>query len=135
MGTRADTKATKTRWLDRTLVLGPYLCLCLSEAEYMAAAKHCGWRDARKDTWCLPESGRVHYDFDGPKPVAVVCVNYVDASEVAVAGILVHEAMHIWQGWLRSMGEDSPGDEVSAYAVQNLVVLLMDEWARRTRSE
>jgi hypothetical protein len=49
--------------------------------------------------------------------------------------MLAHEAAHVWLDWLHQMGEDSPGDEITAYAIQNLVVLLMDEWYRRTEGE
>jgi hypothetical protein len=121
----------KTRWLSRTLVQGPSLCLCLSEKEYHAAEKRADW-PVDDDLWCHPASARVHMRFDCEDPVAIVCLDIDPANIVAVAGCLAHEATHIWQDWLLSMGEAAPGDEISAYAVQNLVVLLMDEWVRRT---
>jgi hypothetical protein len=122
----------KPKWLNRTLVLGPHLCLCLSEDEYLAAAKHAGW-PKEEYPWCQStDSARTHAAFDCSKPTAIVCLNAPEYGSVGIAGLLAHEATHIWLDWLRSMGEDSPGDEVSAYAIQNLVVMLMDEWARRT---
>jgi hypothetical protein len=126
--------AAKTRWLDRTLVLGPYLCLCLNESEYKRAAKHIGWPEDG-DIWCNSGGGRTHMVFDCPEPAAIVCIDVPDAGYVAVAGLLAHEATHIWLDWLRSMGEDKPGDEITAYAIQNLTVLLMDEWYLRVGKE
>ena len=123
----------KTKWLNRTLVLGPYLCLCLSEDEYRAAAKHRGW-PPDDDVWCNSNGGRTHIEVDCPNPTAIVCIDAPEFGSVGIAGLLAHEATHIWLDWLRSMGEDSPGDEISAYAIQNLVVLLMDEWHRRTEA-
>jgi hypothetical protein len=105
----------------------------LSEAEYHAAMKHCHV-PASDDLWCKPGGARVHM-LSGPEPVAVVCLDCPDATAISVAGLFAHEAMHIWQDWLRDTGEDAPGDEVSAYAVQSLVVLLMGEWASRRAAE
>ena len=122
-------RAPKVKWLDRTLVVGPYLALCLTEAEYLAAAKRVGWTDS--PLWCNPGGGHVHMEFKSSRPVAIVCMDYEGNDAVEVAGIIAHESLHIWQDWLIAMGEESPGDEISAYAVQNLTVVLMSEWARR----
>jgi len=43
---------------------------------------------------------------------------------VEVIGLLVHECVHAWQSICREMGEDAPGREVEAYAVQCL-----SQWA------
>lgn len=125
---------SKTHWLNRTLVLGPHLALCLSEREYEKASRSMGI-DHRGSQWCGAEgSARCHLAFGREKPVALVCLNVSpDESETAISGLIAHESVHIWQDWCRSMGEEDPGDEIEAYAVQNLVVLLMDEWCRRTR--
>jgi hypothetical protein len=123
----------KPKWLNRTLVLGPHLTLCLSEAEYLAAIKHVGWSDSGEG-WCTESGGRTHMCFEH-KPVAIVCVDPGEeyrGNRTAIAGFMAHEATHIWQEWCRSMDEDAPGDEIEAYAVQNLVVLLLDEYERRT---
>jgi len=126
--------APKTHWLNRTLVLGPRLCLCLCESEYRAATKRAGW-PPDDCIWCNDSGARTHTAFDCAQPVAIVCLNAPEYGSVGIAGMLAHEATHIWLDWLRSMGEDSPGDEITAYAIQNLVVLLMDEWYRRTEGE
>jgi hypothetical protein len=123
----------RPKWLNRTLVLGPYLCLCFSEAEYHAAAKHMGW-PPDGDCWCNSGGARTHMEFASATPTAIVCLDAPEYGSVGIAGLCAHEATHIWLDWLRSMGEKSPGDEISAYAIQNLVVLLMDEWHRRTAS-
>lgn len=121
----------KTKWLNRTLILGPSICLCLSEEEYNVAKKHAKW-PPDNDVWCNPGGGRVHMYLDCENPIAIVCLNHPEEPTViSIAGIIAHEATHIWQEHLRAMGEDSPGDEISAYAVQSLVVTLMDEWASR----
>lgn len=64
--------------------------------------------------------------------VSVVALG--DTSErnpVEVAGLLVHEAVHVWQEYCDSIGETQPGREQEAYAVQAIAQELMAEYARR----
>lgn len=68
---------------------------------------------------------------------AVVCMDYPeDHPFEEVLGMLVHEAVHIWQNWCDHLGEHSPGAEQEAYAVQAfsqaLVKAYMD-WAKQTK--
>jgi hypothetical protein len=63
---------------------------------------------------------------------AVICLsNYAGCDPVEVAGILVHEAVHVWQEYCDFYGEDKPGREQEAYAVQWISQTLMEEFARR----
>jgi hypothetical protein len=124
----------KARWLDRRIAApGPYLTLCLSEAEYEAAmrdlkCKHYG-------AWIsTPQaSATTHHlsNHDG-NLCAVVCMNdYAGRNPVEVAGLLVHEAVHVWQEYCDWYGEKTPGREQEAYAVQTIAQELMAEFARR----
>lgn len=52
---------------------------------------------------------------------------------VAVASLLVHEAVHAWQYVLEDIGQrDKPGREIEAYALQAICIELLDAY-RRTR--
>lgn len=42
-------------------------------------------------------------------------------SPAFIAGVLAHEAMHVWQWTCRHMGETLPGDETEAYMMQAMV--------------
>jgi hypothetical protein len=53
---------------------------------------------------------------------------------VEIAGILVHEAVHIWQEYCDFYGEDKPGREQEAYAIQFIAHELMTEFARKVYS-
>lgn len=49
----------------------------------------------------------------------------VNRSDVEITGLLVHEAMHVWQSILESIGEEKPGREMEAYAMQAITQELL----------
>lgn len=50
---------------------------------------------------------------------------------VNVAALLVHESVHAWQWCRLQMGENAPGHEVEAYAIQWISQFLMSKYAER----
>lgn len=126
----------KARWLDRRIAApGPYLALCLREAEFngvLASLKSKAW-----PTWIKnPHSHATTHllvNVDG-NTCAVVCMrSWEGRNAIEVAGLLVHEAVHVWQEYCDSIGEHSPGVEQEAYAVQAIAQELMAEFARRQK--
>lgn len=123
----------KTRWLDRRIAWpGPYLCLCLSEAEYVQALAHLKLIPA-DDTWCRAAGGKTHYATnDDGEDVCIVCVRPGEKNTpVEIAGVLVHEAVHVWQRYCDGIGERHPGVEQEAYGIQSIAQELLSEYARR----
>ena len=124
----------KNRWLDRSISHpGPYLTLCLSEEEYKSALKAC--RVLPCNTWIATEwsNATVHH-LTNPKNelVSVVCLRVDESrSAIQIAGLLVHESVHIWQEYAARIGETNPGCEQEAYAIQIISQNLMTEYARR----
>ncbi len=126
----------KTRWLDRRIAWpGPYLALCLSDDEFRAAIAHL--KSPEVPRWINRGADATAHFFDNPdgKTVAVVCLaeSRKRREPVEVAGMLVHEAVHVWQAYCREIGERNPGDEQEAYAIQSIAQELMAEFARRMR--
>lgn len=123
----------KVRWLDRRIAWpGPFLCLCLSEAEYVAAMQHLGVLPADA-IWCAEDGGKTHHISNrasGSACIVCICAS-PERTAVEVAGLLVHEAVHVWQEYCRSIGEHSPGVEQEAYGIQAIAQELMAEYARR----
>ena len=123
----------KPRWLDRKIAMdGPYLCLCLSEQEFLAAFKHLKCRRDIPAQWCPPGAGCTHH-LEGPDGVSsIVCADIPDdVTGPEIAALLVHEAVHVWQSYCEFIGEKNPGSEQEAYGIQNISLVLMAEYARR----
>ena len=121
-------------WLRRDIhPLGPYLCLCLSEEEYLAAMRRLKIKS--NDAWISDgmAEATTHLCFSNVgDSAAVVCLKVNEGRDsIQIAALLVHEAVHIWQKWKKDFGETAPGEEQEAYAVQILSSTLMREYARR----
>jgi hypothetical protein len=122
------------QWLDRRISApGPYLTLCLSEKEYEGAMK--ALKVKHYGPWIsTPQASATTHNLSNEDGnlCAVVCLSeYAGRNPVEVAGLLVHEAVHVWQEYCDFYGEKFPGREQEAYAVQSLAQELMAEFARR----
>lgn len=127
---------SKVTWLDRRIAApGPYLALCLNEEQFHAALWHCGIAaDA------APFLSSTHADATAHvltnkrgELTCVVCLgDCSDRSGVEIAGLPVHEAVHVWQQYAERIGEAHPGVEQEAYAIQAIAQELMAEYARQT---
>ena len=124
----------KTNWLDRRIAApGPYMCLRLSEEEYLAEMRKLKFKVP--PTWVTPGADATvhHFEQTDGDHMAVVCLNVTpDRTAIEIAGLLVHEAVHIWQEYADGIGETHPGREQEAYAIQSIAQELMAEYARRT---
>lgn len=122
----------KPKWLERSLMAGPYLTLCTTEDEFRAVLKHLKCKDAPPFHGSDSANGTTHLvqNEGGGGLTAIVCVTPIDDLP-AMLGLLVHEAVHVWQAHCRDIGEDEPGDESEAYAVQSIAYQLMSEYIAR----
>lgn len=74
-----------------------------------------------------------HKKGDRNESVAIVCIGDVSNMDpISIATLLVHEAVHIWQEEADLMGEDSPGREIEAYAIQRISKNLMLAYVEKT---
>jgi hypothetical protein len=125
-------RADRVRWLDRRIAApGPYLALCLDEAAFASACKHL--KVETPPFVMNPWSSATAHHFDAAHGlVAIICIRDWQGREpVEVAGLLVHEAVHVWQEYARRIGEHTPGVEQEAYAVQSIAQELLAEFARQ----
>ncbi len=124
----------RAAWLRRRIAAdGPYLMLCLSAREFSSALAHI--KVATIPEWVGRGADATTHFFEHAehKLCAIVCLSEScrGRSAVEVAGLLVHEAVHVWQHHARDIGESHPGDEQEAYAIQHIAQELMTEFARR----
>ncbi len=124
----------KVRWLDRRIAAaGPYLALCLSEDEFKAAMRHLKIDGA--GPWISNDHSHATahevLGSDGRRCVVVCLSQWEGRDPIEVAGLLIHEAVHVWQAYCDDIGEEKPGREQEAYAIQAIAQELLAEFARR----
>lgn len=124
------------KWLGRETVRAPHLLLCLSEKEYLRAAKHCGV--AQPFAWLgVGAAATCHTWEKQGKLICVVCLRPPsdDADPIHIACSLVHESVHVFQELCESIGETNPSPEFEAYSIERISEQLMREYARRLGKE
>lgn len=117
-----------TKWLNNTLIEGDYVSVCFSQQEYYKALKSLKIAVADWDGWLSQDSLATTHYFTTPKGnrVTIVCIPVKPETDgIDVATLLVHEAVHVVQEYFRFIGEDNPGSEIEAYAIQNISASLM----------
>lgn len=122
----------KVRWLDRRIACpGPYLALCLTEDQFKDACRRikCAPPPFVSNEW---SGATAHYFEASFGLTVVVCLKgWEGRNPVEVAGLLVHEAVHVWQEYAARIGERNPGAEQEAYAIQAISQELMADFARQ----
>lgn len=124
----------KPKWLERSLITGPYYTLCLSEEAFRAELKRLGVTKPVAFILNDHSDATAHYlTADNGNRCCIVCLRGMEKhTGIEIAGLLVHEATHIWQDWCEQVGEQTPGIETEAYAIQWISQQLMWEYARQT---
>jgi hypothetical protein len=114
---------TRVKWLDRTVIRSPYcIALCTKEADFKHELKRLKVPLSSAPEWIMRgKDATVHYLYSPQGQCCVVCIDKkAKASPLEIVGLLVHEAVHIWQSILEDIGEDRPGHELEAYGIQAL---------------
>lgn len=122
-------------WLDRTLVRSPfYYCLCLTKKQFRHKLKECGIDENERHKFTKDDdSGKARWYESNGKQFVFICLTPNDHDLVEVHGLLVHEAIHMWQ-WIKEYyGEEAPSKEFEAYSLQNITQSLFEEYERQTK--
>lgn len=110
------------------------MTLCLSEGEFRQQVTHLKLPEIPR--WVSARADATAHFFENPdgNTVVVICLSgWKGRNPVEIAGMLVHEAVHVWQTYCDDIGERTPGREQEAYAVQAISQELLAEFARRMR--
>ena len=115
-------------WIDRSLFVGPRVAAVASQRQFKRVLASIGV-SGDDDAYCDPCWGAcVHtYECNG-ELVCVVGLNMAllgAMDGVEAAGVMTHEAVHIWQRVRDRLGPGDLGREMEAYAVQNIATGLM----------
>jgi len=122
-----------TEWVDRCLIKNPYyVAVCLSERDFRKSMKKMGITDIPQ--WINEGADATVHTFENQKVgthqsrlCAIVCLtNFEDRTPEEVIGLIVHEAVHIWQEAKISLGEKYPSSEFMAYSIQNITMNLIE---------
>ncbi len=112
-------------------IQGPCPILCVSEGALKAFA---GTVDVSL-AFPLPHSAATYRIGNSLGYVCLVVINTAEMSDgIAIAGVLVHEAVHVWQYFCEDIGEENPSVEFEAYSIQAIAQALMRDYARQTKN-
>lgn len=97
----------------------------------MQALKECGVKPV--DDWVkTPQADATAHILENAKgkAVCIICIRITpERNAIEIAGLLVHEAVHVVQDYFNRIGEYSPATEQYAYAVQGVAQELMNAYA------
>ena len=133
----AKKQAEVVEWLPRDLLPVPYYTLCLTERDYRREEKKLIKQkfpeSSPTEEWANNNGATCHL-FIGPEfTAALICMDGKQVlkdgrSDAAVAGMLTHEANHLYRQLLRDLNESDPGEEIECYLRQGLMVNLFAAW-------
>lgn len=127
----------KPKWLSRDWAApGPYLTLVLTQEELNRELRRLKVFEQPSLVSNDHSHATVHYltNPDGKFCCLVGMKGWEGRPGIEIAGLLVHESVHIWQVYAEHIGEHKPGSEQEAYAIQAIAQELMWEFARRTQA-
>ncbi len=113
----------------RLIILDVYFGLCTTEAMFHKQLKR---MKVARNEWPSfikndhSDATAHFFERDGEVSVLVCIKTRKEITPIQVAGLLVHEAVHIWQHYTRSIGEKEPSDEFEAYSIQAISQELME---------
>jgi hypothetical protein len=126
-------------WCDRGLTF-LHLCyrLCTTEKQFHRELKKLKlprdiWPTFIKNEW---SNATVHIfsKSESNEECAIVCIKgWENKDPIAVAGLLVHEAIHLFQEYKENIGETYPSKEFEAYAIQHISQNLMWQFKEQTQ--
>lgn len=128
------------KWLNRELVVSPYhYALCTSEVDFRKELKR---MKVPREEWppflARTADACVHFfeKTDGVGHSVIVCIGNTKGKHFSqIAGLLVHEAVHIWQEIRNHLGEKHPSSEFEAYSIQKISQCLIDAYYEQRKAK
>ena len=124
-------KSSRLKYLDRTLLIGPYMALCTDEETFKRECKRLGIATEQVPTWLTPSAHATTHHFINTDTghCHIVCIKKdLKRTRPQIYALLTHEAYHVWCGAMEYLGEKNPGEEIVAYGIQNISQSLMEAY-------
>jgi hypothetical protein len=133
----APKRPAKVAYCDRAIVESPiFYCLVLSEKAYHAECERLGVKRGDWGDWLASDHAHAtanHLKDREGKPICIVCLGSREGRmEVQVYGLLIHEAVHIFQRICSYIGERAPSAEFEAYSIQRIAQELIHSYHQQT---
>lgn len=128
-------KKIDSRWCDREIhILRLYYCLVTTEDMYYEECKNLGMSRSDAGIWMGPNGHATTSWLETPSGKKAAIVSFsIDKTRtgIEIAGLLCHEAVHLWQRHCSLIGEDNPSHEFEAYGIQIILQELMEQYAKQ----
>lgn len=128
----SNVKTKRAIWCSRMMMRSPYFCLCLDEATFHSELKRL---DLSRNEWPnflhTPQAhAAAHFiEHKSGKRAVIVCMGSREGrTSIEIAGLLIHEAVHIFDDEMDFIGERQPSKEFRAYSIQHLAQELLQAY-------
>jgi hypothetical protein len=124
------------KYLNRRLVEGPYFGICFNEKDFHKELKRLGVPVAQWDEWVTNGKNATCHYYNSSKlgRIVIVCFRAEPGLKAAeIYGLLIHEAVHVWQEHKEWIGETNPGREIEAYSIQSISQELIYAYQNRNK--
>lgn len=111
------------------------LHLCTSEEQYRRLLRKWKFPKDKTDQFVLEGADACTHELstDGHGDRVIVCIRPHDSTDdpLQYVGLLIHEAVHVWQSIRDNIGEDKPSSEFEAYSIQSIAEKLLKEYRKQ----
>jgi len=122
------------KWIDRSIIESPYhVGLCRTKEQFHRELQRLKVPYGDWPDWLCGGRAAVHtfIKCKGRDLCAIVCINSdKKASDPLLIGLLVHEAVHVWQEICEELNEQNPSIEFEAYSIQTIAQRLIVAYSK-----
>jgi len=120
------------KWIDRAIIESPYcIGLCRTEEQFKKELQRLKVPRGDWPEWSCGGRAAVHTFENKDGLCAIVCINSDKrASDPLLMGLLVHEAVHVWQEICEELNEKNPSMEFEAYSIQAIAQRLIVAYSK-----
>ncbi|HEY4712759.1 MAG TPA: hypothetical protein VIH30_00730 [Aquirhabdus sp.] len=103
--------------------------LCLSEKSFKKTMNEIGLSKIDRPDFMASNTANATAHIFYEHNIVVVCVKKnKDTTLIQMAGLIIHESVHIWQWIKEHIGEVNPSKEFEAYSIQRIAQTLLSEY-------